>query len=139
MELLCWDLKDPKPVEDLPFGQRSLDDDGFASTFSCLGVRIILGESQSGLVQVGNRESRIKELTAAAFQVQQAKRLSPALARSLAGRLQFASQQVFGRCAAALLRYLHRQGTARSDVLIDPELPRVLADLSTILISNPKP
>ena len=39
--------------------------------------------------------------------------------RSLAGRFQFAAQQLFGKCAAPMLRLLHRQGEARSAALLD--------------------
>ena len=136
-KLLGWDLKPPKPNAEIPMDEHPIAAHGFAQIFTCLGVRIILEESEEGRIKVGNKESRIRELMSFAAELKSTCRLRPAVARSAAGRYQFAAQQVFGRCAAPLLKALYEQGSASSDILVDPCLPDIVNNLSCMLRDKP--
>ena len=45
MEILGWDLKEPKPAEELEADEKPMGSHGFAATLSCLGVRVKDGKN----------------------------------------------------------------------------------------------
>ena len=96
-----------------------------------------LGQSPDGIVEVANKPQRVAELLAFASKLRIDQFLRPAEARAAAGRFQFAPQQVFGKSAAPMLRLLHLQGVAASQLLVDESLPQVVADLAVLLLNKP--
>jgi hypothetical protein len=89
-------------------------DKNFSSEFDVLGVTFHLeAVSPEGVLVVGNTEARVKALSAQLAKVLEAGRLSAAEAAQIAGRLQFASAQVFGRCGTSVLWHLRRRAEAR--------------------------
>jgi hypothetical protein len=101
-EITGWVLRD---------GDKDKD---FASTFEVLGVVFDLkAVTTEGTLVVKNTEARTKALSEQLTSALTADRLSAAEAAQLAGRLQFASAQVFGRCGTAILWNIRRRAEAK--------------------------
>jgi hypothetical protein len=101
-EITGWVLRD---------GDKDKD---FAPTFDVLGVVFDLtAVTKEGALVVKNTETRTKALCVQLSSALSSGRLSAAEAAQLAGRLQFASAQVFGRCGAAILWHIRRRAEAK--------------------------
>ena len=59
-----------------------------------------------GKATFANKPARIKEIVSSITDILMSKKMTPPMARSLRGRLQFAGSQTFGKCAAAPIRTL---------------------------------
>ena len=75
----------------------------FADVFQALSVTVDVGQLHTGLVTVGNTESRRAELIKALSDILESRCLSRQDALRLRGRLQFAGGPVFGRVAKSAL------------------------------------
>jgi len=75
----------------------------FAELFTALGVTINVGCLHTGLVTVGNTESRRQELLKVLDELVTSRKLTKPEALRLRGRLQFAAGHVFGRVAKSAL------------------------------------
>ena len=75
----------------------------FAELFTALGVTINVGCLHTGLVTVGNTESRREELLKVLDELLTSRKLTKPEALRLRGRLQFAAGHVFGRVAKSAL------------------------------------
>ena len=89
-------------------------DKPFASTFKVLGVRLDLEQALShAVVNVGKTPERCTALTARIGEILVTNKLSAAEASQLAGRLGFASGQLFGKAGASALWHLRRRAEGR--------------------------
>ena len=105
MRLLGWAVKRPESI--LP-----------AAVFPALGVIFDLAVvAVDRTVVVRNKAERVAEDVAALTGALSRGTLSPAEARRLRGRLQYASAQVFGRCGAMALRALGEFAESRGGPL----------------------
>eukprot|EP00969_Alexandrium_andersonii_P319345 14107096-Alexandrium_andersonii.AAC.1 len=100
MQLLGWTLKAEKDL-------------AFAAEFDVLGVRFLLGEAfRDGSFAVANTERRRAELQQCLQRCVESDTMTAPEAASLAGKLQFASAQAFGRCGSAALAPIRRRSLA---------------------------
>jgi hypothetical protein len=91
-------------------------DKDFAPEFEVLGVVFDLAAVMpEGVLVVKNTATRVKALSEQLSRSLSSGRLSAAEAAQLAGRLQFASAQVFGRCGTAILWHLRRRAEVRGN------------------------
>jgi len=101
MELLGWQVKEASQLAATP-------------KFKALGVVVdmarVRGESA---IYVSNKPERVAEDRAMLSQMIQTNRASPALARRLRGRLQYACSQTFGRSGAFAARLLRDLASAK--------------------------
>ena len=90
----------------------------FASDMTTLGCVLKLADATHGRVQVANKPERAEKVERQFGQVEKEGILRPAHAASLAGMLQFADAQVFGKAGAVglrLMRELARGATPATD------------------------
>ena len=116
-----------KPEKRLPFDDR----------FTCLGVVFSLGDV-GGAFAVENKAARVEELRARIDAVLASRRLSPADAASLRGRILFATAQTFGRvgaCVASIVGERAQQPAAGS-FFVDDRLRSALVWLSDFLSAS---
>ena len=89
-------------------------DKPFAGTFKVLGVKLDLSEVFSaGLVRVLNTPERCTALIAQIGAALESNKMGAAEASQLAGRLGFASGQLFGKAGASALWHLRRRADGR--------------------------
>ena len=104
----------------------------FGASFQALGVNINVSTLHSGLVEIGNTETRRRELVEFLGEVIQRGYMSKQEALRLRGRLQFTSGNVFGRIArcslAAVSQHAYSTCGAKlsDDVLLALRLHRCL-------------
>jgi hypothetical protein len=89
----------------------------FDASFDLLGVRLNLSGAPSGLIQMANTRKRVDELKGCIKGMLSREFIHNTEAASLAGRLQFAGAQCFGRTGAALL------GPIRSASCVSGKVP----------------
>ena len=125
--LLGWKIA-TSDEKRLPFGHR----------FHMLGAAVDLSFSADGEVQISNKESRVKELLAAADELEVGENFGESDLQSLRGRLLYAAGNVFGRCtqvAVQTLGHAFRRGTGS---LLDEEMLRCIK-FATRTLSEAKP
>ena len=94
-------------------GEKAPD---FSCDFQALGVAVSVKAMHSGVVSLGNTETRRRELIELISTVLQTGRMTKICALKLRGRLQFASANIFGRVAKSALSMVtnhayHSRGT----------------------------
>ena len=94
-------------------GEKAPD---FSCDFQALGVAVSVKAMHSGVVSLGNTETRRRELVELISTVLQTGRMTKICALKLRGRLQFASANIFGRVAKSALSMVtnhayHNRGT----------------------------
>ncbi|CAE7638477.1 Abcb1a [Symbiodinium sp. CCMP2592] len=80
-----------------------------ARKFDALGVTVDLSESSLGKVKVGNKASRVEQISGQVAQILATGRLTVAVAAALRGRLQFAESHMFGRIVRQRMRRFHKR------------------------------
>jgi hypothetical protein len=113
----------------------------FSKTFEILGAVIKLPESESKVVEVYNKESRLLRLKEQMEELRQS--LGVHIGRSkiepLKGRLLYAAGHTYGRCTQLACQLLHRFGGSGPTCLVTPELVHATAEaLETLLDSKPR-
>ena len=113
----------------------------FSKTFKILGAIIKLPESESKVVEVYNKESRLLRLKEQMEELRQS--LGVHIGRSkiepLKGRLLYAAGHTYGRCTQLACQLLHRFGGSGPTCLVTPELVHAIAEaLETLLDSKPR-
>ncbi|CAE7730529.1 pol [Symbiodinium sp. CCMP2592] len=94
-----------------------------ARKFDALGVSVDLSESSLGKVKVGNKASRVEQISVQVAQILATGRLTVAVAAALRGRLQFAESHMFGRIVRQRMRRFHKRACGSDSASrINPEL-----------------
>ena len=124
--LLGWELSGDKLVP-------------YSECCKVLGIELNLTKTPEGSLDVGNTESRVIELTDFMTQCLESGELSRPEGEKLRGRLQFASNQVFGRRLKNCLKELNVH-VARGFKIVGPELAAALRVMIHVLRLNlPRP
>jgi len=125
-QLLGWNLSEDKLV---PYNQCC----------KVLGVEVDLLHSPSGRFEVKNTESRKEELICIMKDILSRMILTKAEGERLRGRLQFASNQIFGRRFRNCLKELNMH-VSRGFKMVSPELAEALNLMIALLHENvPRP
>ena len=124
--LLGWDFA-TKETKRLPFARRA----------DVLGAVVDLSESQTSLIKVSNKPSRVEDLEEAMSLLRQTGWLSQPQAASLKGRLVFAEGQLFSRASAVMMPELRRRTLpGASGAAVNPALLEELEWMREFLISS---
>jgi hypothetical protein len=109
-----------------------------AEQFSMLGVLMDLSQTRDGIIRVRNTESGTAELNATITSILNSSSMTPAVARSLAGRLQYADRQIYGCTASQVVRVIRRHGLSAAGISsISDVIARSLAWISARLLHAP--
>ena len=85
-----------------------------ADQFGMLGVLMDLRGAPEGLVLVKNTPARKEEITATIASILEKSSMSPSLASSLSGILQYAERQIYGCTAGQVVRVIRAHGLSSS-------------------------
>ena len=110
----------------------------FAAEFNLLGVRLLLQEIASGLIQAANKEDRVESLTEEIDSILVSGKCPRPQAASFRGKAHFAANQMFGRVALPLLASL-TEHQFRSRTLFITERLRNELESFRALIQNTAP
>ena len=108
----------------------------FESSFAALGVEYNLVQLTSGKFTVGNKPERLNRIQRLISQVAEDGKISPSLAASIHGLLNFASGFTLGK---SLQMSAHGFSLLASGASMSPEALRQLCDHSTIILETLRP
>ena len=92
-----------------PYSDDPVKDPPFAALFVALGVQFDISKLPRRASTVGNKQTRVDQVTAQLVEVREKRVMEKVLAQSLRGKLQYMEQQVFGKAGRAALRVFDRR------------------------------